>query len=119
MPHAVICLLSSLQLHGLTMEVPHAVWVLIDRHARMAKLGSPRLGVVRASGAVREHGVQTRRIEGEDEATEEVSRLRLPQNILLTIWASDAASWAGPIDGTTAPAFAEVDGLRVYSYAAP
>jgi beta-glucanase (GH16 family) len=51
--------------------------------------------------------------------TEEISRLVLPQNILLTIWASDAASWAGPIDDTTAPTFAEVDWLRVYSYAAP
>jgi endo-1,3-1,4-beta-glycanase ExoK len=50
------------------------------------------------------------------QAIQEVSRLRLPQNILLTIWASDAASWAGPIDGTTAPTAAEVDWLRVYAY---
>jgi predicted transcriptional regulator of viral defense system len=63
-PHAVICLLSALQLHGLTTEVPHAVWVLIDRHARLPKLTSPRLEVVRASGAAREHGVETRSIEG-------------------------------------------------------
>ncbi len=53
------------------------------------------------------------------EPTEEVSRLVLPQNILLTIWASDSASWAGRIDDTTAPTFAEVDWLRVYSYTAP
>lgn len=51
------------------------------------------------------------------EPTEEISRLVLPQNILLTIWASDSADWAGPIDETTAPTFAEVDWLRVYSYA--
>jgi endo-1,3-1,4-beta-glycanase ExoK len=53
------------------------------------------------------------------EAIQEVARLRLPQNILLTIWASDAASWAGPIDSTTAPTSAEVDWVRVYSYVEP
>jgi predicted transcriptional regulator of viral defense system len=63
-PHAIICLLSALQLHGLTTELPHAVWVLIDRHARLPKLTSPRLEVVRASGAARDHGVETRTIEG-------------------------------------------------------
>jgi beta-glucanase (GH16 family) len=52
------------------------------------------------------------------EAVEEVSRLRLPQNILLTIWASDAPGWAGAIDSTSAPTSAEVDWLRVYSYVA-
>jgi hypothetical protein len=63
-PHAVICLLSALQIHALTTEAPHAVWVLIDRHARLPRLTSPRLEVVRASGAAREHGVETRIIEG-------------------------------------------------------
>ena len=42
-PHAIVCLLSALQLHGLTTEVPHAVWVMIDRHARMPKLSYPTL----------------------------------------------------------------------------
>jgi predicted transcriptional regulator of viral defense system len=63
-PHAVICLLSALALHGLTTETPHAVWVLIDRHARLPKLATPQLEVVRASGAAREHGVETRIIDG-------------------------------------------------------
>ena len=63
-PHAIVCLLSALQVHGLTSESPHAVWVLIDRRARMPKLSYPKLEVVRASGAAREHGVETRVIEG-------------------------------------------------------
>jgi predicted transcriptional regulator of viral defense system len=63
-PHAVVCLLSALQVHGLTTESPHAVWVLIDRRARMPKLSYPKLEVVRASGAAREHGVEIRVIEG-------------------------------------------------------
>ncbi len=63
-PHAIVCLLSALQVHGLTTESPHAVWVLIDRRARMPKLSYPKLEVVRASGPAREHGVETRVIEG-------------------------------------------------------
>lgn len=63
-PHAAICLLSALQVHGMTTEAPHAVWVLIDRHARLPKLASPALEVVRASGAAREHGIETRVIDG-------------------------------------------------------
>jgi predicted transcriptional regulator of viral defense system len=63
-PHAIVCLLSALQVHELTTEVPHAVWVLIDRRARLPKLSYPKLEVVRASGAAREHGVEIRTIEG-------------------------------------------------------
>jgi predicted transcriptional regulator of viral defense system len=63
-PHATICLLSALQVHGLTTETPHAVWVLIDRNARIPKLASPKLEVVRASGAARSHGVEARVVEG-------------------------------------------------------
>jgi predicted transcriptional regulator of viral defense system len=62
-PNGVICLLSALQVHGMTTEAPHAVWVLIDRHARFPKVASPKLEVVRASGAARTHGVEVRTIE--------------------------------------------------------
>jgi predicted transcriptional regulator of viral defense system len=63
-PHAVICLLSSLQVHGLTTEAPHAVWILIDRHGRKPSLAYPKLEIVRASGAARTHGVEVRSIDG-------------------------------------------------------
>jgi len=63
-PHAVVCLLSALQVHGLTTESPHAVWVLIDRHARLPKLTYPNLEIVRASGPARYHGVETRSVDG-------------------------------------------------------
>jgi endo-1,3-1,4-beta-glycanase ExoK len=52
-------------------------------------------------------------------ATEEMSRLVLPQNILLTIWASDSVSWAGAVDETTVPTAASYDWLRVYDYVPP
>lgn len=60
--YAVICLLSALQVHGLTSEAPHAVWVLLERSARQPKVGSPTLEVVRASGAAWEHGIETAHI---------------------------------------------------------
>ena len=50
--------------------------------------------------------------------TENIGRMKLPQNILLTIWASEAESWAGPIDATTAPSSAAFDWVRVYSWRA-
>ncbi len=42
--------------------------------------------------------------------------LNLPETILLTIWASNAASWAGPITSTSAPTSADVDWIKVYSW---
>lgn len=63
-PHAVICLLSALQVHRMTSEAPHAVWVLIGRHARMPKVESPKLEVVRASGKALVHGIETRITDG-------------------------------------------------------
>jgi predicted transcriptional regulator of viral defense system len=63
-PDAVVCLLSALQVHGLTTESPPAVWVLIDRRARTPKLIYPKLEVVRSSGPARTHGVETRIIDG-------------------------------------------------------
>ena len=45
-----------------------------------------------------------------------IERLKLPQNILLTIWASSAASWAGPIQSDTAPTTADYDWIKVYDW---
>jgi endo-1,3-1,4-beta-glycanase ExoK len=46
----------------------------------------------------------------------EIERLKLPMNILLTVWVSSATDWAGPIDASTAPVAAEYDWLKVYRY---
>src|SRR5688572_9847050 len=65
-PHATICLLSALGVHELTTESPHAVWILIARHARTPRLTQPALEIVRASGPAWSFGVETRVIEGVD-----------------------------------------------------
>ena len=48
--------------------------------------------------------------------TANISRLKLPLNILLTIWASSSASWAGALDASSAPTSAEVDWIKVYGW---
>lgn len=63
-PHVIVCLLSALQVHELTTETPYAVWVMIDRHARIPRLSHPSLEIIYASGAARTHGVETRIIDG-------------------------------------------------------
>lgn len=63
-PHAVISLISALRFHELTTELPHDVWVIIDRRARVPKLSYPKLQIVRASGTALSHGVETHCIEG-------------------------------------------------------
>lgn len=48
--------------------------------------------------------------------TEKMELMTLPQNILLTIWASADPSWAGPVDATTLGASAVYDWVEVYEY---
>jgi endo-1,3-1,4-beta-glycanase ExoK len=45
-----------------------------------------------------------------------IDLLKLPQNILLTIWASNAAGWAGPIEADSAPTQADYDWIHVYRW---
>jgi beta-glucanase (GH16 family) len=46
----------------------------------------------------------------------DIARLKLPMNILLTIWASSAADWAGSVDVGSIPASADYDWIRVYRW---
>jgi beta-glucanase (GH16 family) len=46
--------------------------------------------------------------------TQESARMKLPQNILFTIWASNAPGWVGAVDDTTAPTSADMDWIKVY-----
>ena len=34
-PHGIVCLLSALQFHGLTTEIPHQIWLGISPKARL------------------------------------------------------------------------------------
>jgi endo-1,3-1,4-beta-glycanase ExoK len=48
--------------------------------------------------------------------TKHIDRMKLPQNVLLTIWASSSASWAGAPDATTTEAKAIYDWVELYQY---
>jgi endo-1,3-1,4-beta-glycanase ExoK len=51
--------------------------------------------------------------------TKNIRLMDLPQNVLLTIWASSSASWAGAVTEETAQAVAEYDWVELYEYEGP
>jgi predicted transcriptional regulator of viral defense system len=64
-PKAVICLLSALSFHQIGTQLPHEVWIALDRRSRRPALQYPRLRVVRFGGNALTEGIETHRIEGE------------------------------------------------------
>ena len=63
-PHGVICLLSALSFHEIGTQLPHQVWMAIDRRAAKPKMQFPPLRVMRFSGAALTEGIETYQIEG-------------------------------------------------------
>ncbi len=62
--HGVICLLSALSFHEIGTQLPHQVWMAIDRRAAKPKMQFPPLRVMRFSGAALTEGIKTYQIEG-------------------------------------------------------
>ena len=58
----VFCLLTALQLHGLTTQSPHEVWVAIGQKSRAPKMEYPPLRVVRMSDM--KYGITTAVVDG-------------------------------------------------------
>jgi beta-glucanase (GH16 family) len=48
--------------------------------------------------------------------TDKIDLMNLPQNILLTIWASGSPGWAGPVTEATLGASATYDWVELYQY---
>lgn len=63
-PKGVVCLTSALQFHELTLQMPSAVWMAIDRTAWRPKIDYPRIRFVRFTGPALTEGVVRHRIEG-------------------------------------------------------
>lgn len=63
-PNATVCLISALDFHELTTQIPHAVWIMIDRSGRRPKIDRPPVHIVYASGRARSAGVETHEVEG-------------------------------------------------------
>ena len=64
-PRAVICLLSALSFHRVGTQLPHEVWIALDRRSRRPAIHFPPLRVMRFGGAPLTEGIETHRIEGE------------------------------------------------------
>ena len=62
-PKAVICLLSALQFHELTTQMPNKIWIAIDRKARKPKTSLP-VNIVRFSGETLNKGIEKHEAEG-------------------------------------------------------
>lgn len=65
-PNGVICLISALSFHGLTSQIPHEVWIAIERKARKPKVIYPPLKVIYFSNPAFLAGIDVQRIMGQD-----------------------------------------------------
>jgi endo-1,3-1,4-beta-glycanase ExoK len=48
--------------------------------------------------------------------TKNIALLKRPLTVLLTIWASNSASWAGALTASSAPTSADIDWIKVYDW---
>jgi predicted transcriptional regulator of viral defense system len=63
-PNGVVSLVSALRHHGLTTQLPNAVWMTIPHRARTPTVKDVRLEIVRATGQVLTAGVEHVLVEG-------------------------------------------------------
>lgn len=66
-PKGIICLISALQFHRLTLQMPSAVWMAIERTAWRPKISYPPIRFVRFSGwamieGVEQYPIQSRKL---------------------------------------------------------
>lgn len=63
-PHGVICLLSALQFHEITTQMPMDVWIAIRRGTRMPTSKGLNLRVVKLTGGAFSEGIQVHDNDG-------------------------------------------------------
>jgi predicted transcriptional regulator of viral defense system len=62
-PQGVVCLLSALRFHNIGTQMPHEVWLAIDRNASRPRVDYPPLRIMRFSGQALTEGVEVHNIE--------------------------------------------------------
>ena len=65
-PHGVICLISALSFHELTTQIPHEIWLAVDRKARKPKLDYPPVRSIFFTGPCFREGIEVHRIMEQD-----------------------------------------------------
>lgn len=63
-PKARVCLVSALDFHDMTTEIPHSVHIALPRTSRDPKLDYPPLAVYRFSGKSLTQGVKEHEVDG-------------------------------------------------------
>jgi len=63
-PNGVICLISALAYHEITTQVPHEVYVALERGTEAPRLGHPPIRIVWFSGQAFSLGIETHKIDG-------------------------------------------------------
>ena len=63
-PAGVICLISALQFHGLTTQMPYQVWLAIETKAHRPRIQHPPIRIVHFSKAALERMVETHKLKG-------------------------------------------------------
>jgi predicted transcriptional regulator of viral defense system len=65
-PHGVICLISALSFHGLTTQIPHEIWLAVERKARRPKVTYPPVRTMFFTGACFREGIEVHHIMAQD-----------------------------------------------------
>ncbi len=63
-PNGVICLISALSFHDMTTQVPHEVYVALQRGAEEPRLDYPPLRSFRFTGKAFTEGIETHSLDG-------------------------------------------------------
>ena len=63
-PHAVLCLISALDWHGITTQIPHQVHLAVERNARLPVLDYPPVAGYRFSGQAFSEGIEPVEVDG-------------------------------------------------------
>ncbi|WP_292047141.1 type IV toxin-antitoxin system AbiEi family antitoxin domain-containing protein [Marinobacter sp.] len=63
-PNAVLCLISALDWHGITTQIPHQVHLAVERNARLPVLDYPPVAGYRFSGRAFTAGIEQVYVDG-------------------------------------------------------
>lgn len=63
-PQAVFCMLTALQFHGLTTQLPRQVWVAMPRGSHPPRINWPPIRMVQMTGDVHAAGIEEHRRDG-------------------------------------------------------
>jgi len=63
-PHGIICLLSALQFHEITTQMPMEIWIAIERNQAIPKIKDFALRIIRLEQKYFDCGIEEHQIQG-------------------------------------------------------